>query len=46
MKDQIEHFQKLNQNLKRLSEKKIRYEEQLKAKKQAFMDLKQEIVNE
>jgi hypothetical protein len=43
MKDQIEHFRKLNQNLKKLSEKKIRFEEQLRAKKQAFIELKREI---
>ena len=43
MKDQIEHFKGLNDQLKSLSEKKIRFEEQFKTKKQALTDLVKEI---
>ena len=43
MKDNIEHFRELNDSLKNLSEKKIRFEEQLKAKKKDFVALKKQI---
>lgn len=43
MKDQIEHFKELNENLKTLTEKKIRLEEQFNSKKKDLTDLVQEI---
>jgi hypothetical protein len=39
MKDQIDRFRELSDNLKNLSEKKIRLEEQLKTKKKTLSDL-------
>jgi uncharacterized protein (UPF0335 family) len=43
MNDQIEQFRNLNEQLKTLSEKKIRLEEQYKAKKEALTNLIVEI---
>jgi len=43
MNDQIERFKELNENLKNLSEKKIRFEEQFKTKKQSLAELIREI---
>ena len=43
MKDQIEKFRELNDFLNTLTEKKIRYEEQLKSKRKDFATLKKEI---
>ena len=43
MKDQIEHSKELNEDLKTLTEKKIRLEEQFNSKKKDLTDLVQEI---
>lgn len=43
MKDQIEQFKELNEDLKTLTEKKIRLEEQFNSKKKDLTDLVQEI---
>jgi DNA repair exonuclease SbcCD ATPase subunit len=43
MKDQIERFKELNETFKSLSEKKIRLEEQFKARKKALSELITEI---
>lgn len=45
MKDQVEKFKLLNEKLKTLSEKKIRYEEQFKNRKQTLAELLREIKN-
>lgn len=45
MKDQVEKFKSLNEKLKSLSEKKIRYEEQFKSRKQTLAELLREIKN-
>ena len=43
MNDKVEKFKTLNQKLKELSEKKIRYEEQFNSRKQALAVLLREI---
>ena len=43
MKDQIELFRSLNDKLNGLNEKKIRFEEQLKAKRKDFQALRKDI---
>lgn len=46
MKDQVEKFKNLNEKSKILSEKKIRYEEQFKSRKQTLAELLREIKND